>query len=501
MTIWQKRYLYFFVFVTGAAVMAIEIAASRLLAPFFGNSMFVWAIIITIIMIGLALGYWQGGGIADKFPTRSGLFTTALLAGIFTSIIPQVTQLLFKFMEKGVFNTPTNTVIVTFFASCVIFLPAVILFGFISPYTTRVIIDKITHTGHVAGNIYAFSTFGSIIGILVTTFLLIPFLGTRETILLFSFLVILVSAIGLAKWQYYLLLLLPITLYLFHQNIIKNNPNIVYQKDTLYQYVQVMENGAKKYLIFDEGGGSQSIFDFAKNISGSYYDYFVYLPDLVAKSKQNVAILGFGGGVMARELKQFKNNYNLTIDGVEIDPEVKAIAQNYFAVSGNDANIFVDDGRRYLNSTKTNYDIIIIDAYSKELYIPFHLATQEFFELAKSKIADGGIIAMNVNAISDKSPILTSITKTLAASFSNIYINNQPGSANYLIFASISPIDFSKAKFASSYPIELQTTRDKLISNTKKLDTVDPKALVLTDNRAPLEYLTDHLFFEYKANN
>lgn len=494
----QRRYLYFFVFVTGAAVMAIEIAASRLLAPFFGNSMFVWAIIITIIMIGLALGYWQGGKFADKFPTRHGLFITALLAGILTSIIPLVTQLLFKLVEKGIFNTPINTVMVTFFASCVIFLPAVILFGFISPYTTRVIIDKISHTGHVAGNIYAFSTFGSIIGVLVTTFLLIPFLGTRETILLFSFLVILVSTIGVGRWQYYLLLLLPIMFYLFHQNSIKNNANIVFQKDTLYQYVQVVENGAKKYLLFDEGGGYQSIYDSEKNLSGSYYDYFVYLPDLVAKNKQNVAILGFGGGVMAKELKLYKNNYDLTIDGVEIDPEVKNIAQKYFNVSSDEANIVVDDGRRYLNSTDKKYDFIIIDAYSRELYIPFHLATYEFFQLAKSRLATGGIMAMNVNAISEKSPILISITKTVAESFRNVYVNNQQGSANFLVFASDQPIDFSRAKFTSTYPIELQTVKDELVSNTKKVGAIDPKALVLTDNRAPLEYLTDHLFFEYR---
>lgn len=497
MTTWQRKYLYFFVFITGAAVMAIEIAASRLLAPFFGNSMYVWAIIITIIMIGLALGYWWGGKFADKFPTKQGLFKVALTAGVLTSIIPLVSQFLFKLVEKGIFNTPLNTVVVAFFGSCILFLPAVILYGFISPYTTRIVIDKISHTGHVAGNIYAFSTFGSIIGVLVTTFLLIPFIGTRETILIFSSLVILVSAAGLVKWPYYLLLLLPIILFFFYHDGIKKNSDVVFEKDTLYQFVQVVDNNSTKYLKFDEGAGYQSIFDFTKNISGNYYDYFVYLPDLIGKTQQNVAILGFGGGVAAKELKLYKNDYDLTIDGVEIDPAVKNIARNYFAVSDSDANIFVDDGRRYLSNIDKNYDTIIIDTYSRELYIPFHLATREFFNLAMHKLNDGGVIAMNVNAISSNSPILTSIAKTLANVFSDVYINHLDGTSNYLVFASNNKINFSRAKSVESYPKELQSTRDKLVSNTKKLNIIDPKALILTDNRAPLEYLTEHLFFEY----
>lgn len=493
----HKRYLYFFVFITGSAISAIEISASRLLAPFFGNSMFVWAIIITIIMIGLALGYWWGGKVADKFPKEEGVFKIALLAGLLTSFIPLITKFLYTTFSRSILQTPISVTILAFISSCFLFLPAITLFGFMSPYITRVLIKDIKKIGNVAGNVYAVSTIGSIIGILVSTFLSIPFLGTKETILIFSILIIIFSIIGLRKFWLIVLLLIPLIIYFNNYNKTFDGKQILYQGDTLYQYVQLIKDNSKKYLVFNEGTAIQSTFDFDKKISGYYYDYFIFAPELINKKNQDIAIIGFAGGVIAKEMNLYNKNYNLKIDGVEIDSKVAQIAKDYFDINEQNINISVADGRQFINGTNEKYDLVIIDAYTKEIYIPFHLTTFEFFATLKSKLNKGAIVAANINAYSEDSLILKSILRTMAEQFENIYLTQVPNESNFLVFASEDKIDFGNiTKKNIDNNDYLNIVADNLRYNHKKVDAKNYQQQLLTDNRAPLEYLTDRLIFE-----
>lgn len=493
----HKRYLYFFVFVTGAAISAIEISASRLLAPFFGNSMFVWAIIITIILIGLALGYWWGGKVADKFPRTEGIFKIALLAGVLTSFIPLITKLLYNSFSKSILQTPISVTILTFLGSCFLFLPAITLFGFMSPYVTRVLVKDVKKTGNIAGNVYAVSTIGSVIGILTSTFWGIPFLGTKETILIFSILIIIFSIIGLRKFWLMILLIIPLIVYFYNYNKTFDGKQILYQGDTLYQYVQVVKDGSKKYLIFNEGSALQSVFDFDKNLSGYYYDYFIFAPDLIDKKNQDIAIIGFAGGVIAKEMNLYNTDYVLKIDGVEIDPKVAQIARDYFDTKDKNINIVVADGRQFINNINKKYDLVVIDAYTKEIYIPFHLTTFEFFDTLKSKLKKDAIIAANINAYSEDSLILKSILKTMAEQFENIYLVKVPDTSNFLVFASENKIDFEKiSKKNIDNNQYLNVVANNIKYNYKKVDTKNYQQQLLTDNKAPLEYLTDKLIFE-----
>ncbi len=516
----QHQFLYLFVFIAGASTMALEMAASRLLAPNFGTSLIVWANLIGLIMLALSVGYYLGGRLADRRPDVSILYGIGAGAGLYFSIIPSITRLILQAVSRGIMSTPFYLTAGSFLATLLVFFLPVVLLGIISPFSIRILASNLDRTGNTSGNLYAVSTLGSLVGTFSSALFIIPTLGSRQTVYIFGFLLVTASALGLGKRRFLLLPLIPLAMAWLGPTGIKTEPATVYEKETPYQYVRILRNGEWLYLETNEGGGIQSSYHPTQLLTGWYSDYLLMLPYLRPGDRQkSVLVVGFAGGTIARQYYHLlRGAFKIDLEGVELDPEIARLARRYFGITGREGRVYVADGRIYLAQTRKRYDIIIVDAYSNQIYIPFHLATREFFALTEKHLRPGGILAINVNALEGRSPILQSIATTIRAVYPFTYIvSTGRSSLNYLVVASDSPVDpailASKMKnpaleavsrrfrsnFSSFTPVGLPpsalpaATAPAAIPGSPGNYPSFPSrtTLLLTDNRAPLEFLTD----------
>lgn len=490
---WTAGWLYVTTFVTGAAVMALEMAASRFLAPYFGTSLPVWANLIGLILIALSAGYYAGGRLADRLPDGRVLANVVVAGGIFASLVPLAGQGIFRFMASGITDTPVPQVVASFVAILLVFFPPVFLLAFVSPFAIRLATLDIAKSGQVAGNLYAFSTLGSITGTFVPAFVTIPFIGTRETILIASVLLIAAGALGPGRRARLLWLFLPLAVYLAGPPVVKPVPGLLYERETPYQFVQVVTQGSYRYLIVNEGGGIQSVYNAGGILTGMYYDYYLPLPLLRTGQDKKVLVLGSAGGTILRQYYTvLANRYHLDLTGVEIDPVVAALGPLYFGLDPDQVHVVVADARPWLAASRASYDIIIVDAYSHQMYIPFQLTTREFFASVKQHLRPGGLVALNVNAVSPDSSLLLAIERTVAAVFPYTYQVPVPGSYNYVVIGTDLPVDAAalRALDGSSVANVARTFAAGLVPVGRT------QGLVLTDNRAPVEFLTDQMIWQ-----
>ncbi|QSO50940.1 fused MFS/spermidine synthase [Alicyclobacillus curvatus] len=501
----QPKFYYFYVLATGASVMALELAASRFLAPYFGTSMIVWANIIGLILLALSVGYFVGGRIADKHPNHNLLMYISWTAGLWTASLPIWGHLIFRSLSAGILNTPFTVIILSLVAVLLVFAPPVFLLAMVSPFTIRLTTKTSGDAGKVAGNLYAFSTIGSLIGTFGTAFFTIPTLGVVQTLLTWSLVLILVSVLGLSKRSMVAVISVLVFALLAFAGMKASGAHspygkVVWSKDTLYQYVQVVKEGdGSTALIYNEGGGVQSVAR-PNNALGpyDYYDDYLMLPFLT-KDARSVAVLGSAGGTIPHLLSVYdKPDFpKLTVTGVEIDPAVIPLDYEYFGLKPGEARLVNQDARVFIRNTTQKFDIVIVDAYINQIYIPPHMSTVEFFGEIKSRLRQGGIAALNVNATTKNSPLLLSFEKTLKQVYPYVYQVRARGEFNYLLLASDSPIDVNRLSVisprnplfsvAQQWPLKLNPLTAKDVQ----------KGMILTDNRAPIEMLTDSMIFNY----
>ncbi|EKD46281.1 MAG: spermidine synthase-like protein [uncultured bacterium] len=293
-----------------------------------------------------------------------------------------------------------------------------------------------------------------------------------------------------------MLLVLITGLELFLQNKIR--PGVLYEKETPYQYAFVREDGEMRYLQFNEGLGIQTAYNQKDIFVGDmYYDYFTALPFLRADENKdlNVLIIGLAGGTIARQYHSlFAEQFHLQIDGVEIDKQIVEIGKKYFVLENPSLNINIADGRMFLQNTDKLYDIIIVDAYSQQLYIPFHLATKEFYTEASRHLNSDGVLAINVNAFSDQSKLLQGFTKTLESVFPQVYLAKVSGISNYLLIGSFSGFSFAEAEKRTDNQ-EIKSMIGEIIAG--EIVERSENSEIFTDDRAPIELLTDNDIWNY----
>ncbi len=486
-------WLYVTTLVTGTAVMALEMAASRFLAPYFGTSLPVWANLIGLILIALSAGYYVGGRLADRLPDGRVLANVVVAGGVFATLVPLAGQGIFRFMASGITDTPVPQVVASFVAILLVFFPPVFLLAFVSPFAIRLATFQVAKSGQVAGNLYAFSTLGSIIGTFVPAFVTIPFIGTRETILISAALLIATGAFGPGRRARLLWLFLPLAVYFVGPPVVKPVPGLVYERETPYQFVQVVTQGSDRFLIVNEGGGIQSVFNAESILTGMYYDYYLPLPLLRAGQDKNVLVLGAAGGTILRQYYTvLGNRYHLDLTGVEIDPVVASLGPLYFGLDPDRVHVVIADARPWLAASQARYDIIIVDAYSHQMYIPFQLTTREFFASVKQHLRPGSLVALNVNAVSPESSLLLAIERTVAAVFPYTYQVPVPGSYNYVVIGTDQPVDASGLG-------ELDGTILASVAKTLAAGLTPAgrtQGLLLTDDRAPVEFLTDQMIWQ-----
>ena len=436
--------LRFIVFACGAALMGLEMVAARVLAPYLGNSIYVWGAVISVVMIALSIGYALGGQLADRFGAARSLPPVIAAAGLFTAIAPLVAEAVLRpAAELG----PRAGSLVA--ATAIYFVPALLL-AMVSPLGVRLAArEGMGHLGRSTGNLYAVSTAGSIAGTLVTSFWLIPVLSLEPLVVWTGIALLAVALLalslkpeavvddeapratrlankvvpatlalallGTALGGYVLWRVAPVPT----EN--EQGEAILFRADTQYHRITVTEGDGARHLRFDHSHQSAISIDDPYESRIRYPDY-MHLAMALKPDAKRVLVLGLGGGAIT---KRFWRDYpGVSVDSVEIDPVVVDVARKYFWLPEDErSRVFVEDARRYVQATDETYDIVIVDAYYSDA-LPFHLTTEEFLTEVKGVTAPDGVIAYNVisSAEGSGSDLFRSMYRTAQGVWDDIWV-------------------------------------------------------------------------------
>lgn len=512
---YKKFLLYITVFICGLSTMGIELTASRLLAPFFGASIFVWTNIIGIILISLSIGYFLGGKFADKYPYEKYFYTFSLISGILIGLIPFLSSFILPISVQAIVNSSANDFFLSLSSCIILFSVPTIFLGAIVPYAIRINLKKIERVGNTSGIIYAMSTIGSIIGVYIPTMILIPLIGTHLSIILFSSLLIFISIVsiilvvkinplkkilGLLIVSIFLLNIIYIIQYPTFGEIAENtfdNVNVIYETETPYSYIFVDKNEEAKYLRSRIAGGTWSLKIDDKHFTKSRFDYPLVSTSM-NKNTENVLILGLAGGTTSNS---FTYAYpDVKIDGIELDSTIIEIGKKYFNINTKNLNPVISDGRLYVKTTDKKYDIIFIDVY-RDAYIPFHMVTIEFFNEAKAILQNDGVLCINIVNYNENT--LDAIFNTVSNVFQSVYKLNPSYSENYILYATNQKTDLNEIKksiltsrdnipfsenVSTNERIELKLIFSDVYDKLEEYKKSD-ESIFFTDDKVPIEYI------------
>lgn len=487
--------VYALVFVVGMASLGAEIAAARLLAPFFGASTIVWANTIGVVLVSLSVGYWLGGRLADRYPRRSGLCAVAATAALMLAIVPFVAHPFLAISVKAFDEISVGAFLGSLAAVLALVAVPVMLLGAAAPYAIRIAVGSIEESGTVAGRMYAISTVGSLVGTFASALLLIPLVGTRRTFLFFALVLALVAVLGLRRRFAFVPILIAGAIALPVGGIKSTaDGRVLFETETPYQYARVVARGDTRTLELNEGYAVHSKLVGLSYLTGDYWDEFLVLPfATLAGPPARVAVLGDGAGTQARALGHF---YPRTwVDGVEIDGELTRIGRRYFDLRNPRLKTYTEDARPYLERRQVAYDVIEIDAYHQP-YIPFYLTTREFFELTRKRLAPGGMVMINVGHPAGNDDLERALTATLRRVYP--FVSRDPVTGtNTMLVASGAPIEPARLKASiPRLPVELRPTARAAAA---RLAPALPGGPVYSDDRAPVEWLIDRSIVEYAA--
>jgi predicted membrane-bound spermidine synthase len=498
------RMLLATVFVSGMTVLAVEMAASRLLSPYFGDSQLVWANLIGLIMIYLTAGYYLGGRLADRYPRAELLYQLAIWAGFAIGLIPYLSKPVLRYSVAG-FETFSAAIIVgSLLGILLLFTVPVVLLGCISPFAIRLQSRSVVSTGHTAGTIYALSTLGSILGTFLPTLVLIPFLGTAATFFLCSLTLLTVSIAGLlsrmglrAGWYLLLPLAILVLRLLFPGGLIKAVDGLVHEQESSYNYIQVLDRGDRRILMLNEGQAIHSAYRPGDVLSGGIWDYFVLGPyfgtGFEAEAVESLCVVGLAAGTAAKEYTAFYGP--LPIDGVEIDLQIVEVGRRFFDMDEPNLSVVVQDGRYFLAHTDHTYDVIIADAYHQP-YIPFHITTREFFSAALDRLNPGGVLVLNAGRTASDFRLVDVLAATMSQVFETVFILDVPGDSNSLVVGTQQPTTLDHV-YARLDTVSNRSLSEIVAQASGRIRLFEGGGLVLTDDRAPVEYLTHLIILHY----
>ena len=485
------RFLPFVVFAAGAGSLATEICASRLLAPYFGNTTVVWANVIGLILVYLSAGYWLGGRVADRHPHPRVLGAILLVAAAAISVLPFIARPFLQLALQGFSALSIGVVAGSFFATLLLFSAPVSLLGMVSPFAVRLAVRDVRTAGSVSGRLSSLTTMGAIVGTFAPALVLIPAIGTQRTLLCAALLVSL-AAVPLLPRRAPIVAVVVAGLMLIPPGAVKPVAGAVLERETQYQYVQVVHTpDGRTALRLDDGIADQSVYRPTTVLTGGEWDMPLVVPPLLDHPMRNALIIGNAGGTMARALA---HEYpGVQIDGVEPDPAVSDVGRQLMGIGQVPGlRVIEGDGRAFLATTPARYDLIIVDAY-RQAYVPFWLVTQEFFALARAHLQAGGAIAFNMARVPSDDRLAQAVSGTLATIVPDVRI--WPAlSFNELVvgFDRALSTDALHARLAA-LPAALQPLIPLV---TTQLRRVAPSSDPLTDDHAPVEWLTDRALLE-----
>ncbi|MDH3488985.1 MAG: fused MFS/spermidine synthase [Nitrosopumilus sp.] len=494
--LWNLRIL---TFTSGAIVMALEIVTSRILTPVFGSTIYTWGSLIGVILSGLSLGYFLGGKFADCHPSFEKICAIVFSVGIFIVGIPFFATSVVDFSTFVLPVTQYTPLLATFL---LLIIPSILL-GFVSPYVVKLGTSSLQKIGNVSGNLYSVATIGSILGTFLTVFVLIPNIAVNQIIFGLGITLIASSLIGLKKppkaIAVIIVLVLIIPWYSFPTNTITHNGVLIYETETLFSHLDITQFGSNISMYLDGMRHSSMNPNKPLDLVIDYTEYF-HLGMLFNPSASNVLFVG-GGGFTGP--KNFLALYpDIKVDVIEIDPGVVEAARTYFDLQDDPRmNIFVDDARKHLATFDKKYDIVVLDAYSAN-YVPYHLMTDEFFEILEERMESDGVVVSNVigSIEGDNSKLARAIYKTMKETFPVAYVfptENLPTNIqNLMIVSSNNPYEFDRItllELAKNSPADYLV--DELSKQNHFYEGIIKTSDVpfLTDQLNPAEVLTNPL--------
>jgi predicted membrane-bound spermidine synthase len=491
--------------------LALELSASRLIGTVFGTSNLVWASIIGLILIYLTVGYFLGGRWADRSPHPQTMYKVLAWGAFTAGLVPLVSRPVLYAAADAFDQLSVGILFGSFTAVLVLFVIPVTLLGTISPFAIRLAIRDSREAGRISGQIYAISTLGSFIGTFLPVLVLIPLLGTTLTFLAFSLGLTLVALGGLGVtsgwrkallWAWMPLILLLLSL-VWVSSPIKKTSGQIYERESAYNYIQVLEIDGYRLLRLNEGQGIHSIWHPDTLMYGGPWQQFLaapffnpapYDPDRVG----SMAIIGLAAGTVARQATAAFGP--IPIDGFEIDPAIIEIGREYFDMNETNLNAIPLDGRWGLEHSQHRYTVIGVDAY-RPPYIPWHLTTCEFFQSVYDHLTEDGVMVINVGRSPNDRSLIEGLAGTIRSVFPSIYVMDVPDSFNSMIYATRQPTQFSNLEANLSFLVQRGGAHpillDALMWTIQYQQPTPVSQTVYTDDWAPIEWITNSMVLNF----
>ena len=486
------------VFCVGAASLGAEIAAARLLAPYFGASTIIWANTIATILVALSAGYAIGGRLADRRPDMRGLCAIVLVAGVLLAIVPFVADPFLRLSVKALGSLSVGAFLGSLAAVLVLVAVPVMLLGTVAPYANRLSVQHVSQTGRTTGGLYAISTIGSLAGTFLAALLTIPSIGTHRTFIVFALALALVAVPGLG-WRPFAIVPLAVAGALAIPPAAigadVRGGRVIFETETQYQYARVIQfRDGVRWLQLNEGVAIHSLYRPGSYLTGGYWDDPLVLPFANGLGPpRRIAILGDAAGTIARAYGHFYPSTR--VDAVELDGELTTIGRRYFHLGGPRLHLYTADARPWLQATRSRYDMILLDAY-RQPYIPFYLLTHEFFDVVRRHLTTGGTFIINVGHLPGSNSLEQVVSATLRSVF-GVVVRDRVSDTNSLVVASMRPL--AGANMIAGHarvPADLQGL---LAAVAGRLSPALRGGQVYTDDLAPVEWLTDLSIIRYAA--
>ena len=505
----RSLYLILAEFFAGVSVMAVEIGANRLLAPYFSSSQIVWTIIIGTIMIAMALGNVYGGRSADKDPDPSRLFRRMLVAAVWIAAIPALGKyLIIGIAGLVIFTVSGNYLIWAALAAClIVFVFPLFLLGTTTPSLARYTMLSASDAGKSVGRLEAANTIGSILGTFLPTFVTIPAVGTSLTFIIFGGALLVLALIWLIpealrekekkarRIVFAAVLAVLFAVFAFFgrfDSFAFWEEDLTYEGESVYNYLQVKESPSRVSLSTNVLFGVQSVaMKGGPGLTGLYYDTALLAPMMIPDAvDMSVLILGNGTGTYAMQLRHYFPG--CSVDAVEIDGRITDLAYGYFGLDAGDPllTVYEGDGRAFINSCDKKYDVIMVDAY-QDITIPFSMSSVEFFTLVRDHLEPGGAMVVNMNMRSGEGGINARLCDTMASVFPTVMTADVGGSTNREVFCSADPRGTAAARCEANISSlsDLDLASGLRVTYMWLEDYEAAGSGIFTDDRAPVELL------------
>ncbi len=488
------------VVVTGAVLMALEILGSRVLAPRYGSSVYVWGSLISTFLLALSVGYAVGGRIADRRPSLAALSTVLSIAAVLMLPCVVWAQGILDWIATFGWDVRWSALA----AAIVLFLPPSLAIGMVTPFAVRIGIRRMEAAGTVSGGYAALSTAGSIAGTLAATFLLIPAFSVR-TLLIGLAGTLLVCAAVLVRDRVSAIAAVIAAVALLAAVTERSPPapsngeTLLLRQDTPYHHLVVTQLDTSRWLRFD--ALTQSGIDLSepyRSLVG--YDEALLAALAFRPGIRRVCVIGLGGGSFQRALARMRPEAE--IDSVEIDPAVRDVARKYFLYQESDrVRTVIADGRVFLSRPGPAYDLIVLDAFNST-GVPFHLTTREFFQIVRRRLSADGVFAANFvgQLMGGDGRLFWATYRTIRRQFGRVWVSSPyiregraPVAGNIIVYATVSPdpiplADLRENAAALARQWDLRTSehyKSSLVHAPEEPDGIPE----LTDAYAPVEAL------------